>query len=75
MDASLLDRLRRHIEDRAPGEFHFPEVYGAGWKALPIGDRVRLGHAFLDAVRRGDLPGVEDTGRKADGGRIYRKIG
>ncbi|MFD0985602.1 DUF1413 domain-containing protein [Methyloligella solikamskensis] len=68
-------RLHSHIAKRPAGEFHFPEIYGPGWDDLYIGDRVRLGHAFLDAVRAGRLPGVADTGRKKGGGRVYRWAG
>ncbi|MDQ0324616.1 hypothetical protein J2R99_000465 [Rhodopseudomonas julia] len=68
-------RLERALNARAPGEFHFPEIYGEGWDGLYIGDRVKLGRTFLNAVRAGDFPGVEDTGRKTDGGRVYRWTG
>ncbi len=67
-----IDRLRRRIAERAPGEFHFPEIYGPGWGRLWIGEKVRTGRAFLEAVRHGRIPGVEDIGRKKRGGRLYR---
>lgn len=75
MDKQDLSRVRRHLAKRAPGEFHFPEVYGEGWDDLYIGDKVRKGHEFLNAVRAGDVPGVEDTGQKKGGGRVYRWTG
>ncbi len=71
MDEALLSRLRRHLADRAPGPFHFPELYGPDWDDLWIGDRVQLGHQFLMAVRAGHFPGVEDSGEKKGGGRLY----
>ena len=67
-----LARLRDTLADRPPGEFHLPGIWGPGWDALWIGDKVKTGRAFLEAVRRGRVPGVEDTGRKAGGGRVYR---
>lgn len=73
MEQSEITRLRRAVASRAAGEFHFPEAYGSGWDDLPIGEKVARGHAFLDAVRAGTLPGIEDTGTKAGGGRLYRK--
>ena len=38
---------------------------------LYIGDKVKLGHAFLNAVRAREIPGVIDTGTKKGGGRLY----
>ncbi|SFI46380.1 DUF1413 domain-containing protein [Albimonas pacifica] len=66
-----LARLRAALAGRPPGEFHLPEIWGEDWGRLWIGERVQAGHAFLDAVRAGRLAGVEDTGRKAGGGRVY----
>ncbi|MBN9886034.1 DUF1413 domain-containing protein [Salipiger abyssi] len=74
MDESLLNRLKARAVEYPPGEFHFPELYGRDWNALWIGDKVRIGREFLNAVRAGKLPGIEDTARKAGGGRIYRKL-
>lgn len=68
-------RLRQNIARHPDGTFHFSEIYGAGWDDLYIGDRVKLGHAFLNAVRAGHLPGVNDSGMKKKGGRIYIKSG
>ncbi|KAA9006981.1 DUF1413 domain-containing protein [Histidinibacterium aquaticum] len=75
MDERTIERLRRVLAGRAAGEFHFPEVYGPEWERLPIGEKVKLGHRFLDLVREGTFRGVSDTGRKAGGGRVYRKAG
>jgi len=72
LDSDEIDRLRRRLAGRAPGEFHFPELYGPGWDDLWIGDKVATGRAFLEAVRAGKVPGVEDTGVKKGGGRLYR---
>ncbi|MBJ3775515.1 DUF1413 domain-containing protein [Acuticoccus mangrovi] len=72
LDDHAVGRLVRRLAERPPGEFHFPEIYGAGWDDLYVGDKVRLGRDFLTMVRAGRLPGVEDTGRKRAGGRIYR---
>ena len=72
MDEKELSRLHKRIAKRTPGEFHYPEIYGPGWDDLWIGDKVRFGRNFLEAVRAGRLPGVEDTGRKKGGGRVYR---
>ena len=47
---------------------------GRGWSGLYIGDRVKLGNDFLRLVRQGRFEGVEDTGEKKDGGRVYRKL-
>ena len=67
-------RLRHNIARHPASTFHFPEIYGEGWDDLYIGDRVKLGHAFLDAVRAGKFPDVMDTGIKKGGGRVYQKI-
>ncbi len=75
MDKREIVRLRNRIVGREPGEFHFPEIYGPRWGALFIGDKVRRGREFLEAVRAGDFPGVEDTGRKKGGGRVYMWTG
>ncbi|MDQ0314150.1 DUF1413 domain-containing protein [Amorphus orientalis] len=72
LSSSEVARLKAALSDRPPGEFHFPEIYGSGWEELWIGDKVKTGRAFLNAVRSGVFPGVEDTGRKAGGGRLYR---
>lgn len=72
MDDSLIARLAAVLAHRAPGEFHFPEIYGPDWGGLWIGDKVRLGREFLDLVRKGRFAGVSDTGRKQGRGRIYR---
>ena len=73
MDTALQNRLERTLREQAPGLFHFPEIYGRGWGELYIGDRVKLGNDFLRLVRQGCFQGVEDTGEKKDGGRVYRK--
>ena len=65
-----LSRLRARLADRAPGPFHFRDIW-PGFDDLWIGDKVKLGHRFLDAVRAGALPGVTDTGTKRGGGRLY----
>ncbi|SEG82773.1 DUF1413 domain-containing protein [Marinobacterium lutimaris] len=75
MDESLRKKLQNRLHVRDAGEFHFPEIYGPGWEQLWIGDRVKLGHAFLNAVRKGEFPGVTDTGVKRGGGRCYRWSG
>jgi len=75
LDRDEISRLRDRISELRPGEFHFPEVYGSGWDRLFIGDKVRIGRAFLEAVRAGLFPGVEDTGRKKGRGRVYRWLG
>ncbi|MBL7251442.1 DUF1413 domain-containing protein [Alcanivorax marinus] len=74
MDNALQKRLEKALNKRSPGEFHFPEVYGAGWDDLYIGDKVKLGNTFLRLVRLGRFPGIEDTGKKKGGGRLYRKV-
>lgn len=71
MTESEIERLRHRIAALPEGEFHFPPVYGPDWDALAIGDKVRTGREFLEAVRHGAFPGVEDTGRKQGGGRVY----
>ena len=48
--------------------------YRTGWSGLYIVDRVKLGNDFLRLVRQGRFQGVEDTGEKKDGGRVYRKL-
>jgi len=75
MNDQEITRLRERLAERAPGEFHFPEIYGPAWDRLYIGDKVRIGRTFLEAVRAGRFPGVEDTGRKKGGGRVYRWAG
>ncbi|APX22744.1 MAG: DUF1413 domain-containing protein [Rhodobacteraceae bacterium] len=74
MDDTELTRLHDAAAGLPAGEFHLPELYGPDWDRLWIGDKVKTGRAFLQAVRAGRLPGIEDTGRKAGGGRIYRKL-
>ncbi|MGX1309023.1 hypothetical protein AB7M35_003781 [Amorphus suaedae] len=71
MDEDLLVRISRAIAARAPGPFHFSEVYGPGWDRLYVGDKVKLGRDFMRAVDNGRFPRVVDTGRKAGGGRLY----
>ncbi|MEW5421264.1 DUF1413 domain-containing protein [Amorphus sp. 3PC139-8] len=71
MNEREIARLKTELAKRPAGEFHFPEVYGSGWDRLYIGDKVKTGREFLEAVRRGLFPGVEDTGTKK-GGRLYR---
>lgn len=75
MDPQEIARLRKRIAARPPGTFHFPDVYGPDWDHLFIGDKVRIGRTFLEAVRAGHFPGVQDTGRKTGGGRLYRWTG
>lgn len=67
------ERLRAALARRSAGPFHFPEIYGAGWERLPIGEKVRMGRDFQRAVDSGIFPGVTDTGRKRGGGRLYIK--
>lgn len=74
MDAAEITRLQSHLAARDPGEFHFPEIYGPGWDRLYIGDKVSIGRHFLQAVRAGYFPTVEDTGKKRGGGRVYRRL-
>ena len=74
MDEKTLDALRGAIAEREAGTFHLPEIWGETWDDLPIGEKVKTGNAFLRAVRGGLVPEAEDTGRKADGGRVYRKL-
>ena len=65
-------RLRARLAERPAGMFHFPDLYGPSWDDLWIGDKVKTGRRFLEAVRAGKFPGVEDTGVKKGGGRLYR---
>ncbi|MEQ5775041.1 DUF1413 domain-containing protein [Thalassospira sp. NFXS8] len=67
-------RLRHQINQLPTGNFHFPEIYGPDWDTLYIGDKVKRGHAFMNAVRAGKFPGIIDTGTKKGGGRVYQKI-
>ena len=71
MDSSEITRLLDRLRDREPEEFYFPDLYGPGWDSLFIGDKVKTGRDFMEAVRAGELPGGEDTGRKEDRGRVY----
>lgn len=66
-----LETLKRAIADLDRREFHFSEIYGTGWDALYVGDKVKLGREFLYRVRAGYFMGVEDSGRKNAGGRVY----
>ena len=75
MTEDLFARLEQALARQAPGTFHFSEIYGPEWQTLYIGERVKLGNAFLRLVRQGAFDGVSDTGRKAGGGRIYLKAG
>jgi hypothetical protein len=68
------DSIRAAVGRQPDGEFHLSNAY-EGWDRLSIGDKVKTGNVFLRAVRNGDFPEVEDTGRKSEGGRIYRKRG
>ncbi|GGB00087.1 DUF1413 domain-containing protein [Allosediminivita pacifica] len=74
MDEKTLNSLRGAIAEWEAETFHLPEVWGETWDDLPIGEKVKTGNAFLRAVRDGRVPEAEDTGRKAGGGRIYRKV-
>ncbi len=75
MDEPLRKHLQSRLHARGAGEFPFSEIYGPDWERLWIGDRVKLGHAFLNAVRKGEFPGVSDTGVKRGGGRLYHWSG
>lgn len=75
MTRDEMTAIRRSLAQRKPGNFHLTDVWETlwpgDWDAKPIGDKVKTGRDFLEAVRRGDFAGVEDTGRKAGGGRLY----
>ena len=71
MDHEDIRKLQNRLQDWSAGEFYFPDLYGPGWDDLYIGDKVRTGRAFMEAVRAGKLPGVKDTGRKQGRGRVY----
>ncbi len=73
MHAERLKALEAAISARSPGEFHFPEIYGSGWNELYVGDKVKLGHEFMNLVREGRFMNVTDTGKKKAGGRVYLK--
>ncbi len=73
MQAERLKTLETAIAALAPGEFRFPGLYGPGWGALYVGDRVKLGREFMNLVRKGHFLHVSDTGKKNAGGRIYLK--
>lgn len=75
MDTHEITRLQNRMASHDPGEFHFREIFGPDWDRLYIGDKVRLGREFLNAVRAGYFPEIEDTGQKEGGGRVYRRIG
>lgn len=70
--------LKKHLMEEAEkldfGPFYFPDLYGPKWQALYIGDKVRLGHEFLLDVRKGDFPGIIDSGKKKGRGHIYLKM-
>jgi hypothetical protein len=69
-----LETLKRAIAALDYREFHFSEIYGAGWDALYVGDKVKYGREFFNRVRAGYFMGVEDSGRKNAGGRLYLNI-
>ncbi len=73
MQAERLKALEKAIFALAPGEFHFPEIYGPSWNELYVGDKVKLGREFMNLVRKGNFPQVMDTGKKKAGGRVYLK--
>lgn len=73
MQPERLRALTTAIAALAPGEFHFPEIYGPDWNELYVGDKVKLGREFMNLVRKGRLPDVRDTGIKKAAGRIYLK--
>ncbi len=75
MDKIDINRLLERLNRREPGEFYFPDLYGSGWDDLFIGDKVKAGRNFMEAVRAGEVTGVEDTGRKQGRGRVYRWSG
>ncbi|WP_172327871.1 DUF1413 domain-containing protein [Mangrovicoccus sp. HB161399] len=60
------------LEVRPPGEFRLPELL-SDWDGRPIGEKVRLGNAFLREVRKGAFAGIRDAGRKAASGHLYCK--
>jgi hypothetical protein len=68
-----LKSLEKAIAVLGPGEFHFPQIYGADWNELYVGDKVKLGREFMNLVRKGQFAQVMDTGRKKAGGRLYLK--
>ncbi len=71
MTETQRQRLKDHLRELSPGPFRLSELYGSGWYALPIGERVRIGREFLNEVNRGAYLGVQDTGKKKGGGRVY----
>ncbi|MEO9340421.1 DUF1413 domain-containing protein [Mesorhizobium sp. SB112] len=73
MQPERLKRIEKTISALGPGEFHFPEIYGADWNELYVGDKVKLGREFMDLVRKGYFAQVRDTGEKKAGGRVYVK--
>ncbi len=73
MQAERLSTLEKTISALAPGEFHFPEVYGADWNELYVGDKVKLGREFMNHVHKGYFAHVTDTGKKNADGRVYCK--
>lgn len=74
MDTHLRKRLQQRLMEWEAGEFHYPQLYGSAWEELWIGDRVKSGREFLNAVRKGEFPGVIDIGKR-EGGRCYRWLG
>ncbi|MCX8997063.1 single-stranded DNA-binding protein [Rhizobiaceae bacterium BDR2-2] len=73
MQPERLKALEKAISALAPGEFHFPEIYGPDWNELYVGDKVKLGREFMTLVRKGYFAQVTDTGKKKAGGRVYLK--
>lgn len=73
MDEERIALLDAAISALEPGEFHLPEIYGSGWDELYVGEKVKLGRAFLKLVQKGHFSHVEDTGKKEAGGRVYLK--
>ncbi|OCX60948.1 hypothetical protein BFP70_15865 [Thioclava sp. SK-1] len=73
MQSALLDKIKKRIDKRDPGEFVLPDVYGKGWEALYPGDQTRMNRRFLELVRHGDFPQVRDTLRAGDRGQIFIK--
>jgi hypothetical protein len=73
MQVERLTVLEEAIAALAPGEFQFPEIYGADWNELYVGDKVKLGREFMNLVRKGHFAHVTDTGKKKAGGHVYLK--
>ena len=66
-------RLNDLIQHRLTGRTKpiFKKKSGNHEVTFYIGDKVKTGRAFMEAVRAGKLPGVKDTGRKQGRGRVY----